>query len=273
MKLLRRPYIVVALLIAIACACTANKEQHSGKDADFAETVKKIENAPGPLDQGTFSGEYLIGDGGTFIVPVAGAFEMRNEREETTGVLDFQGKEKDTLSIYANKDKSIIFKMNPGHKSGMYYEPDAQWPVSFVNALRQEESEEEETERIMKQRYAEDSISYSQLAMYGGNYEIKTESEGVNATLNLQYNGDQSFNYEWSFEVDVEQAKCKAKRKGVLVMDRTQHGIDADGECRIHFNFNGYTSKGYIVEIDFEDQSKCGVEGGCDFSGAYATGN
>lgn len=56
-------------------------------------------------------------------------------------------------------------------------------------------------------------------------------------------------------------------------MDRTQHGNDVDGECRIHFNFNGYSSDGYIVEIEFEDQSKCGVKGACTFSGTYTKNN
>lgn len=64
----------------------------------------------------------------------------------------------------------------------------------------------------MKQRHEEDSIAYSQLGMYDGTCEIKTESEGVNATLTLRYNGDQTFNYEWRFEVDVEEAKCDGKR-------------------------------------------------------------
>lgn len=114
-------FYVFLIVITIAFACTGNKEQQSGKDADLADTVKTVENAPATRGEGTFSGEYLIGDGGTFIVPVADTYEMRNERGETSDVLYFQGKEKDTVSIYSNKDKSIIFKMNPDHKSGMYF--------------------------------------------------------------------------------------------------------------------------------------------------------
>lgn len=160
--------------------------------------------------------------------------------------------------------------MNPEHKAGMYYKIDEQWPVSYVKPILKEETEEEETDRIFRQRHNEDSVAYTELGMYDGTYLIYTESDGVNATLKLHYNGDQTFKYEWSFEVVSEEANCKGIRKGILAMDRTQHGFDRSENCVIHFNFNGYWDNGYVVEIDFEDQTKCpDLIGECTFSGTY----
>jgi hypothetical protein len=219
-----------------------------------------------------FSGEYSIGEGGTHIYPVNGTYEMRNEKGETQHVLFFQRKEKDTVSVYGTKNKTITIKMNPGHKTGRYFENDESWPVTFVKPNPKEETEKEETERILKQRHQDDSVAFSELAIYNGTYRIQTESDGVNATLKLQYKGNQTFAYDWSFNVSAEEADCNAKRKGILTMDRTQHGFDRKGNCMMHFNFNGLWEKGYVVEIDFEDASQCpDLKGSCTFSGTYVT--
>ncbi len=257
MKLLNVKLISILFLLAIAC--TSNKEQ-SATEKDGVANVAK----------GVFEGEYLVGDGSVFIVPVNDTFELRNEKGESRATLYLGGIENDTIQVYATKDKSITFKMNPGHKAGMYFETDEQWPVSYLKPIAKQETEAEESERIFKQRHIEDSVAFTQLGTYDGTYSIKTESEGVNATLTLHYNGDQTFNYEWSFDVAGEEASCKAKRKGIVAMDRTQHGLDSDGNCTMHFNFNGLWNDGYVIEIDFEDQAKCSdLIGQCTFSGTY----
>lgn len=134
----------------------------------------------------------------------------------------------------------------------------------------QEETEEEEMERILKERYLEDIIAFTELTTYDGEYRISTESEGVDATLQLKYNGDQTFDYQWKLAVTSEETTCKGEMKGVLTMDQTQHGFDKIEDCFVHFNFNGYFNDGYVVEIDFEDQTKCAsLTGECIFSGTY----
>ena len=259
---------VCLFLVFFIFSCTNTQKQNAHNSSNQTvpdSTQKNIYD-----NQNIFKGEYLVGDGSMFIVPAEDIYELCNEKLEKRDVLYFQGKEKDTISVYANKGNSIIFKMNPGHKFGMYYENDEQWPVSYLKPIPGEESEKEESEQIFKQRHIEDSIAYTQLGIYNGNYWIKTESEGVNATLTLNYNGDKTFNYEWQFVVDNEEIKCFGKKKGVLAMDRTQHGVDLSGNCTLHFNFNGFWNDGYIVEIDFEDQAKCpDLKGECTFSGTY----
>lgn len=273
-----RPLECSALLFLAGSifTCTSKKEQTDNIVGDqtirdsISNAIVKEEKMIDERD--LFIGEYLIGDEGSFIVPVGDTYEMRNSEGDKTDIIYFQGREKDTITIYANKDKSIIFKMNPGHKVGVYYEPDEQWPVHYIGLIREEETEEEESERVFKQRHIEDSIAYTQLGIYDGNYLIYTESEGIDASLNLLYNGDQTFKYDWRFAVSNEEANCERNMEGTLVMDRTQHGFDRQGECFIHFNFNfnGYGSEGYVVEIDFEDQAKClNVKGECTFSATY----
>jgi hypothetical protein len=86
-------------------------------------------------EQEPFTGEYLIGDGNTYIVRVADTWEMRDGTGKASDVLYFQGKENDTLSVYANKDKSVTFKMNPGNKMGRYYSNGEELPVELVGPV------------------------------------------------------------------------------------------------------------------------------------------
>lgn len=146
--------------------------------------------------------------------------------------------------------------------------------VKDSSLLQREETEEEETERLLRERHVEDSTTYAQLGTYDGVYLIYTESAGVDATLQLHYNGNRTFNYEWKLEVSDEGTNCLGHRKGVLTMDQTHHGFDRTEDCVIHFNFNGYWNDGYVVKVDFEDQSLCpDLVGECTFSGTYINSN
>ena len=272
MKLLE--FITLLFLAVSIRTCINNKKQNEKIVDDYTiRDSSKNANSSGEEIQHAlelFSGEYLIGDGDSFIVPVGDTYEMQNSNGEKTDILYFDGKENDTIEVYSNNDRSIISKMNPGHKVGMYYQPDEQWPVHYKGPIKQRKSEEEEIERILKQRHFEDSITYTELGIYNGDYLIYTEIEGVNSTLKLLYNGDQTFNYEWNFNVSKDEVICVVKMNGIVTMDRTQHGFDSQGDCFIHFNFNGSWSEGDVVEIDFEDQTKCmSIKGDCIFSGRY----
>ena len=72
-----------------------------------------------------------------YIVPVGDTFEMQDGTGKASDVFYFQGKEKDTLSVYSNKDKSVTFKMNPDHKMGRYYADGEELPVELVGPLEQ----------------------------------------------------------------------------------------------------------------------------------------
>lgn len=144
--------------------------------------------------------------------------------------------------------------------------------ISGINAVLAEDSlsGELESELITKQKHIDDSIAYASLKDYDGEYLIQTESEGVDAKLTLGYKNDKTFEYKYSFRVNNEEAECNGEIKGIVMMDRTQHGFDRQGECMIHFNFNGYWNGHYVVEIDFEDQAKCSfLKGDCNFSGTF----
>ncbi|NJK97417.1 MAG: hypothetical protein HC905_23135 [Bacteroidales bacterium] len=131
-------------------------------------------------------------------------------------------------------------------------------------------TEDQETELILKQKHIDDSIAYASLKDYDGEYLIQTESEGVDAKLTLMYKNDRTFEYIYTFRVNSEEADCNGETKGIIMMDRTQHGFDRQGECMIHFNFNGYWNGHYVVEIDFEDQAKCTfLKGECNFAGTF----
>ncbi|MDL5048522.1 hypothetical protein QQ054_21140 [Oscillatoria amoena NRMC-F 0135] len=259
-------------LLPLICliACSTNKSEKDTQ-AHLSDTLKSPTNNDGATQAyDVFSGEYSIGDGETIIVPYNNFYLMKNEKGEVTDSLYAMGKEQ-ALFVYANRSNSIVFKMDPDHKSGMYFESDEKWPVRFIKSIPEEETELEESERIFKQRYLEDSIAFAELDRYDGTYEIQTESEGVNAQLVLQYKNDMTFNYTWSFNVASGEVSCKAHREGVLMMDRTQHGFDRVDDCMMHFNFNGLWDGGMVIEIDFEDQFKCNFIKGneCTFSGAY----
>lgn len=263
-------FCLLMLSVLISCSNDSNNKEEDNSKSVVTDSLTNLSSNVKENGNDVFSGEYSIGDGGSLIVPFNKYFQMKNEKGDITDTLYAIAKEQ-SLFVYANKNKSKIFKMNSGHKSGMYYEPDEKWPVNFIKPLVKEETELEESERIFKQRHTEDSIAYSELSVYNGTYTIQTESDGVNAKLVLHYNNDKTFNYTWSFEVASEEVNCKANKKGILMMDRTQHGFDRIGECLIHFNFNGSWSEGMVVEIDFEDQKKCNFIKGndCTYSGTY----
>jgi hypothetical protein len=128
------------LLVSFAFACSPNKEQQTTSDSNEVplDTVAAADNVTDtPPQQSAFAGEYLIGDGNTYIVPVANTFEIQDGTGEASDVLTFQGKENDTLSVYSNKDKSVTFKMNPDHKTGKYYSAGEELPVEMVGPLEQ----------------------------------------------------------------------------------------------------------------------------------------
>src|SRR5688572_10325166 len=133
---------VVLLVALIAFACSSNKEAQDAGDSiqipiDTVEEANAMveELTATPSDKGAFVGEYLIGDGSTYIVPVADTWEMRDGTGKASDVLTFEGKENDTLSVYSNKDKSVTFKMNPDHQIGKYYSNGEELPVELVGPL------------------------------------------------------------------------------------------------------------------------------------------
>jgi hypothetical protein len=254
-------------------SCKAKKEQGNGADSltgNQADTSVFTNEKDLPSDIGAFEGEYMFGDGTVFIVPAKDGYEIQDEKGGKTGMLYFIRKENDTVQVFGTKDGSQLFKMNPGFKTGIYVEKDEKWEIHYVGPIKKFNTEEEETEELFKKRHIEDSIAYTELSMYDGTYAIQTESDGVNANLRLKYKKDRTFAYEWQFIVENGDANCAVKRKGVLAMDRTQHGIDREGECLIHFNFNGFWNGRYVVELEFEDQAKCkNLKGDYTFSGTY----
>ena len=140
MKLLNK--LKTVLLIAlIAFACSGNKGQQASSDSSGSpsDTVAASEDVAATAPEtGTFVGEYLIGDGNTYIVPVGDRYEMRDGTGKASDVFYFQGKENDTLSVYSNQDKSVTFKMNPAHKTGKYYADNEELPVELVGPVPEE---------------------------------------------------------------------------------------------------------------------------------------
>jgi hypothetical protein len=138
MKLLNNLKVVL-LVASIAFACSGNKEQQASDTVETpTDSVPATEETPGDQpEQPLFAGEYLIGEGDMYIVPVADTYEMRDGTGVASDVFTFEGKENDTLSVYSNKDKSVTFKMNPDHKKGRYYAADEELPVELVGPLEQ----------------------------------------------------------------------------------------------------------------------------------------
>jgi hypothetical protein len=140
MKLLNK--LKTVLLIAlIAFACSGNKDQQASSNSSGSpsDTVAASEDVAATAPEtGTFVGEYLIGDGNTYIVPVGDRYEMRDGTGKASDVFYFQGKENDTLSVYSNQDKSVTFKMNPAHKTGKYYADNEELPVELVGPVPEE---------------------------------------------------------------------------------------------------------------------------------------
>jgi len=128
----------ILLIAFIAFACSGNKEHEESNDSTEA-LLDSTDTSVGVMvaepSQEPFKGEYLIGDGNTYIVPVADTWEMRDGTGKASDVLYFQGKENDTLSVYSNKDKSVTFKMNPGNKMGRYYSGGEELPVELVGPV------------------------------------------------------------------------------------------------------------------------------------------
>lgn len=123
---------------------------------------------------------------------------------------------------------------------------------------------------ILQERQAEDDSAYATLRFHSGDYVLYTESEGVNATLQLQYNDDKTFNFLWRFE--APDAGCSGEMKGLLLMDRTQHGFyHADG-CMVHFEFRGLWDGQYLVDLTLEENNCMLMTGNCIFSGTYMMG-
>jgi hypothetical protein len=137
----------------------------------------------------------------------------------------------------------------------------------YTDSISESTLDEQEYEAA---RFREDSIAYALLDMYDGKYYIVAESDGVNASLSLKYNGDRTFDYEWTFNVSNAEANCQAARKGTFTMDRTRHGMDGEEDCLVHFNFDDELEGYYRISIDFADQAQCrGLNGKCNFFGIY----
>jgi hypothetical protein len=131
-------------------------------------------------------------------------------------------------------------------------------------------SEEALLEIEMKNRFAEDSLAFAELDQYEGAFTLYTESEGVTATLDLQYKEDKQFAYTIDFKADSEEASCKASLSGTLFLDQTQHGFSTCDKTTLHFNFNGIWNGNYVVELVLEDASKCkAMQGPCTINGTY----
>ncbi len=140
--------------------------------------------------------------------------------------------------------------------------------IQVVN--RVEETEQEEADRLMRERSLEDEKAFAELGVYDGKYLLSTESEGADGSLELKYNGEKVFTFKLALNVpDV----CKGLVEGEVFMDRTQHGLYQQDNCLLHFNFMGnWADSGYVVEI--EQPEKCGqMEGDCAFGGKYVTGS
>jgi hypothetical protein len=79
----------------IAFACSANKEQQESSDSTkvpldtISDNVGVMVAEPGG---DPFKGEYLIGDGNTYIVPVADTWEMRDGTERLRMCFTLKGK-------------------------------------------------------------------------------------------------------------------------------------------------------------------------------------
>ncbi len=133
-----------------------------------------------------------------------------------------------------------------------------------------EETEEQETERVAREKAIEDEKAFRELNTYNGTYTLQTESEGVEGVLELTYAEDRVFTFKLNLQaLDI----CKGTVEGEIFMDRTQHGLYQRDNCILHFNFMGnWGDSGFVVEIEQPD--KCTLmEGDCIFSGKYITGN
>ena len=108
------------------------------------------------------------------------------------------------------------------------------------------------------------------LAAYDGVYELRTESDGVNAKLTLTYKRNSTFEYYWIFRVTGGEVKCQGEQNGSITVAGNRRGFDDRGDCSLRFDFNGLQNGNYVVDMAFEDQEKCKtLSGPCLFSGTY----
>ena len=128
-----------------------------------------------------------------------------------------------------------------------------------------EETEEEEAERIAKEKFEEDEKAFLELNSYDGQYILNTESEGAEGTLELKYNGERAFHFKLMLKaLDI----CDGMIEDEFFMDRTQHGMYHTDGCSLHFNFMGSYADGTIVEIEQDGQCDR-MKGDCIFTGKY----
>lgn len=151
------------------------------------------------------------------------------------------------------------------------HEPSSVSPDSIrtKDSVRDDETEEEESERLLRERAIEDEKAFAELNVYDGKYSLSTESEGAEGSLQLTYEGNKSF----SFKLDLTVVDiCKGSIDGKIFMDRTQHGLFQQDSCLLHFNFMGsWGDSGFIVEIEQPDPCNL-MNGDCIFTGKYLTG-
>jgi len=138
---------------------------------------------------------------------------------------------------------------------------------SDTNSMAEERTD---SENVLQNRQAEDDSAYTALRFHSGNYVLYTESEGVDATLQLLYNGDKTFHFVWKF--DAPAAGCSGQVKGMLLMDRTQHGFYHSDGCMIHFEFRGLWDGHYLVDLTVDESGCALMTGDCIFSGTYMMG-
>jgi hypothetical protein len=239
---MRAPLVV---LIALAISCSPSREN---------EPVQTVVNGPDALE-----GEYQIGDGVWTIKPVHMAYELRKSPEAEPIMLFSQPSDIDTVSVYATEDQSIVLKMYPGHSTGLYLEPDEQWPVFRVGLLA------ESAETDLAESAATSGNENSSHSLYAGNYELYTESEGATATLHLQHLNSQHFQFELKLDVpDV----CSGQIKGEFVMGENEVGTYVGSECPLTLTLKGSWGSGMTVQI--EQTGSCTPLGeSCVFTGTY----
>jgi hypothetical protein len=119
-----------------------------------------------------------------------------------------------------------------------------------------EETEAEEMERLQ----SEEQHVFDDLGAYDGMYNLYTESENAEGTLQMKYLGDRTFKFVLRLSVDD---LCEGIVQDTAFVDRTQHALFATDHCLLHFNLLGENIE--IVEPDGCDQ----MEGDCTFSGVY----
>ncbi len=264
------PAIFFLLALGLNFSCGKGPAGNEGSSDTLASTVQESLRQPPFKENPIFEGEYQIGDGTWLMSPAEGGVCMKASPEAEPVLLLEKTSPTDSIRIFETKDKTIRLLMKPDLRSGWYEEPDEKWPVLWVKPLPKEETEEEEIERLRKQQAKDESSAFAEMHQYSGNYQLSTESHGVQAGLTLKYRGDKTFSFSWSFKVQEEEASCSAQKTGIIQMDRTQHGFFKDGDCLVHVNLNGFWNGKYAIEWLIENPEKCpDLQGPCDFSGTY----